>query len=222
MKTITEYLSTKVAQTNIKATDETIKKIVKDELDRLGHDADLNHIDVSGVTSLLHVFNPNSLGGGPSDYQYKDINPDVSGWDVSNVTYMEYAFACANKFNGDISGWDVSNVITTEAMFFECRNFNCNIGNWNVSKVEAMNSMFSGCEKFNQDLSRWDVRNVKVMVNIFAGCRNFNQDLSKWDLSNLKMLKYNVDNLKNRVLSLFFEGCDINTDFIPNLLKPYL
>ena len=220
MKTITEYLSTKVAQTKIKATDDTIQQIVKDELDRLGHDADLNHIDVSEVTSLLHVFNPNQLGS--RDEHYKDINPDVSRWDVSNVTHMHYAFACANKFNGDISDWDVSNVIKTEGMFFECWNFNCNIGNWNVSKVECMNSMFCGCGKFNQDLSRWDVRNVRDMVNIFMGCRNFNQDLSQWDVSNLKMLKYKTVNLEKRVLSLFFEGCDINKDFIPNLLKPYL
>ena len=201
MKPILEYLSTKVAQTKIKATDETIHQIVKDELNRLGHNADLNHIDVSGVTSLMHVFNPNSLGG-PSDYQYKDINPDVSRWDVSNVTHMEYAFACTSKFNGDISSWDFGNVINTEGMFFECRNFDCNIGNWDVSKVECMNSMFSGCRNFNQDLSRWNVRNVRDMINIFMGCRNFNQDLSQWDVSNLKMLKYKTVNLEKRVLSL--------------------
>ena len=62
MRQIIEYLSTKVAQTKIKATDETIRQIVKDELDRLGHDADLNHIDVSEVTNMDGLFSYARLG----------------------------------------------------------------------------------------------------------------------------------------------------------------
>ena len=53
MKTINEYLSNKmISISKIKATDKTIKKIVIDELKRLGHDADLNHIDTSKVTNM--------------------------------------------------------------------------------------------------------------------------------------------------------------------------
>ena len=53
MITLNEYLSTKVKQTKIKATDADIKEIVHSEMQRLGHDADLNHIDVSLVTKSL-------------------------------------------------------------------------------------------------------------------------------------------------------------------------
>ena len=142
MRQINEYLSTKVAQTKIKATDETIRQIVKDELDRLGHDADLNHIDVSEVIDMNSLFSCiiSDLGG-----KYKDLNPDISKWDVSNVEDMSF-------------------------MFYSCENFNCDISGWNVSNVKHMNHTFEGCRKFNQDLSRWDVRNIKNNYLMFYGC----------------------------------------------------
>ena len=73
MRTILEYLSTKVVQSKIKATDETIKKIVKGELNRLGHDADLNHIDTSQITDMSGLFNY-SVG---LNFGYEDLNPDI-------------------------------------------------------------------------------------------------------------------------------------------------
>ena len=38
------------------------------------------------------------------------FNQDISNWDVSNVTDMNYMFTNAKKFNQDISSWDVNNV----------------------------------------------------------------------------------------------------------------
>ena len=158
MKPITEYLSTKVSQTKIKATDETIKEIVIDELDRLGHDADLNHIDTSKVTDMNHLFSCDDFCLGP---KYEDLNPNISKWNVSKVKNMEF-------------------------MFDECKNFNCDISGWDVSNVENMSCMFLSCEKFNQDISRWDVGNVEDMCSMFVNCNSFNQNLSSWDISKVK------------------------------------
>jgi surface protein len=41
---------------------------------------------------------------------YANFNQDISSWDVSNVTNMNYMFASGSSFNQDISSWDVSNV----------------------------------------------------------------------------------------------------------------
>ena len=142
MRQINRYLSNKIKASDIKATDKTIHQIVKDELDRLGHSADLNHIDVSQVTDMYSLFScyEDDLGE-----KYKDLNPDISKWDVSNVKDMRYMFCKCEKFNCDISGWD-------------------------VSSVENMRVMFYSCEKFNQNLSGWDVSNVKYMDDIFENC----------------------------------------------------
>ena len=142
MRQINKYLSNKIQQFSIKATDKTIHQIVKDELDRLGHSADLNHIDVSKVTNMDSLFSCYDADLGP---EYNDLNPDVSKWDVSNVIDMR-------------------------DMFAHCYNFNCDISGWDVSKVEDMIKMFFYCEKFNQDISRWDVSKVKRCNNIFENC----------------------------------------------------
>ena len=143
MKQLKSYISIRKGKSNFKATNKTIKKIVKDELDRLGHDADLNHIDVSEVTLMGSLFScyKNDLGE-----KYKDLNPDISKWEVGNVKYMGH-------------------------MFYDCKNFNQYISNWDVSKVENMTCMFWGCENFNQDISSWDVSNVKYYIySVFENC----------------------------------------------------
>jgi len=167
MKAINRYLSTKIKASDIRATDKTVRKIVKGELDRLGHYADLNHIDVIEVTNMSKLFDCYHDGLGQ---EYYDLNPDISEWDVSNVKSMESMFLGCNNFNCDISGWDVSNVENMRCMFWYCKKFNCDISKWNVSKVKNMYSMFYGCKNFNQDLSQWDVKRVKNMENMFYNC----------------------------------------------------
>ena len=191
MKTILEYLSTKVAQTKIKATNKTIKQIVKDELKRLGHDADLNHIDVSKVTDMNSLF-----GCCENDYlgpKYNDLNPDISFWDISNVKIMARMFKSCSNFNCDLSQWDVSNVENMVCMFDECYEFNQDLSQWNVSKVKDMMCMFEHCENFNCDISGWNVSNVEDMQYMFKNCKNFNQDLSKWNVDNVKVKAYMFD-----------------------------
>ena len=123
MITIQEYLLSKKhnkLEHVIHATDKTIQQIVKDELDRLGHDADLNHIDVSKVTNMASLFScavDDYLGG---FMKYEDLNPDISEWDVSNVKNMDGMFWGCEQFNCDISKWNVNNVETHDRMFLYC------------------------------------------------------------------------------------------------------
>ena len=43
-------------------------------------------------------------------FQDTFINADISGWNTSSVTDMQYMFYGATSFNQDISGWDTSSV----------------------------------------------------------------------------------------------------------------
>lgn len=226
VRSICEYFEVNKKESKIKATDKTIKKIVAKELKRLGHDADLNHIDTSEVTDMSNVFSCDDNYLGES---YNDLNPDISKWNTSKVTSMTQMFLKCKKFNCDISGWDTHNVTTMGYMFFGCTEFNRDLPYWDVRSVTSMGGMFSECEnfngnicdwetksltrlrttfnkckKFNQDISGWDVSKVTNMYAMFAGCEVFNQDLSSW----------NVRKVKN--MSHMFDGC---TKFYKDLSK---
>lgn len=112
------------------------------------------------------------------------LNPDISEWDVSNVTNMKGMFAGCTNFNQDISNWNVSNVDDFSGMFAEATSFNQDISNWEVSKATKMSEMFSKTTEFNQNISRWDVSNVVDMAGMFFES-NFNQNISTWNVSNV-------------------------------------
>ena len=198
MRRITEFLSTKVAKSSIiKATDKTIYKIVKAELDRLGHDADLNHIDVSGVTTMDQLFSTNRSGTydlGLGD-NYFDLNPDISRWDVSNVVDMKRCFWFCSQFNCDLSQWNTDSLKFADYAFCQCTIFNQDMSTWNMSNCESIRGMFAHCFNFKSDLSGWDVRKVKDMTFFLTNCQKFCCDLSGWEL----------DSMNNGIYS--YEGC---------------
>ena len=149
----------------IVANNGNIESIVKSEIKRLGNEADLNHIDVSGVTDMWWLF---------KDLQF---NGDISKWDVSNVVDMNGMFR-NSKFNQDISNWNVGNVKNMWGMFYNSQ-FNQDISKWDVSNVKSMRGMFYE-SKFNQDISNWDVGNVEDMYSMF-GNSPFDKNIDMWN-----------------------------------------
>jgi surface protein len=169
------------------ATDDTVFDIVRNEIKRLGVDADLNHIDVSTVSSFFRKEKDSSLGEGL--FEDTNFQGDISKWDVSNVKNMSRLFSFCEKFNCDLSGWDVGKVKNMSEMFRRCKSFNQDIGNWNVSNVKNMYGMFGGCESFNKNLSRWNVSKVMDMSYMFSDCYKFNQPIGDWDVSHVENMR---------------------------------
>jgi surface protein len=87
-----------MSKETIKCQNNTIKRHVKEQIELLGNEADLNHLDVSEVTNMEVLF-----------VKYEDFNGDVSSWNVSNVKDMRSMFN-DTQFNGDLSSWDIVNV----------------------------------------------------------------------------------------------------------------
>ena len=85
----------------------------------------------------------------------------IESWDVSNWKSMDGLFYSSEEVNVDLSGWDVSNV-TNLGFTMLLGDVNININNWDVSNATIMGSMFFGNKNYieGMDLSGWDVSKV--------------------------------------------------------------
>lgn len=183
MKKLTQYLSTNIKQTKILVNDSNIKTILEEELNRLGSNADLNHIDVSGVTDMHKLFRLTRFSG------------NVSKWDVSQVVNMAQMFQGTVGFECDLGEWNTENVKDMSRMFsLDSKFTGKGLENWNVEKVEKTDMMFSGCTLFNAPIGNWKLNSLRDASFMFQNCTSFDQDLSSWTLNGCKTIL--VDYLK--------------------------
>ncbi len=113
------------------------------------------------------------------------FNRDLSAWNTSNVTNMHNMFSHALYFNGSVSSWNTSNVTDMSHMFYNALHFNRSVSSWNTSNVLSMECMFRDAKHFNQPLAKWNTANVTTLKEMFAFAQNFNQDLSTWNTANV-------------------------------------
>ena len=82
---------------------------------------------------------------------------------VTRLSFIE----CPSLNDPNISLWDVSNITDMTQMFTSCSAFNQDISGWDVSNVTNMTQMFAGASSFNQDLSGWCVSNITSEPTFF-------------------------------------------------------
>jgi surface protein len=113
-------------------------------------------------------------------YDAYDFNQDLSSWDVSKVTKMQYMFTGNSYFNQDISGWNVSSVTNMESMLSGADVFDQNLGSWDVSNVVTMQNMLSGITlstaHYDSLLTGWAARTLQHGVTFDAGDSTYTVD----------------------------------------------
>ena len=87
--------------------------------------------------SIIDCTSPNPDPNYPCPYE-----GEVSCWDTSRVSDMNYAFA-KSYFNNPLDCWNVSQVTSMKNMFAQAYSFNQPLDSWNVSQVNDMKSMFA-------------------------------------------------------------------------------
>ena len=95
----------------------------------------------------------------------RPIIPDISKWNINNVTDMSGMFRKCS-YIPDISKWNTHNVINMSHMFSLCKNIP-DISKWNTNKVINMGGMFIGCSSI-PDISKWNTSNVNSMCFMFS------------------------------------------------------
>ena len=116
---------------------------------------------------------------------------DISGWNASNVTIMNYTFSRCKKLKKiiGIENLDVSNVEDTHGMFYCCENLvELDLTNWNPISLQNAWSMFYRCSnlKIIKNIENWQLPNIKDVSYMFYDCDKLDVDLSNWDLTNIK------------------------------------
>ena len=170
--------------------------------------------------------------------------PNISGWDVSNVTNMQDLFKGYEYFDENLGSWDVSNVEDMSAMFRKCTNYTGDgLDAWGkkVGKVIDMRGMFNECENLIVNLGSWDVSNVEDMYAMFRKCTNYTGDgLDAWGKKvgkaiNMSHMFRECENLivnisgwvvnPNLVSTDIFKGCTsmpIEYRFVVPVIRPVL
>ena len=141
----------------------------------------LSDIDISELNDLSSIF----------DELYEMEVVDISGWDTSNVIYMNDMFSeCDNikKIIG-IENLDVSKLRCANSMFYGCKNLvELDLTNWNPISLQNAWSMFDSCSnlKIIKNIENWQLPNIKSVRQMFYNCTKLDVDLSNWDLTNIK------------------------------------
>jgi surface protein len=108
--------------------------------------------------------------------------------DIPAVNLTDFAFmfeSCTAWNPSNISSWDMSGVTRINWMFFGCTNFNQPIGAWDTSNVYELSYMLYNCSAFDQNLSNWNVASVtnysQFMGNAGISTANYDALLIAWD-----------------------------------------
>lgn len=123
---------------------------------------------IDGLTNLSWAF------GSGSDWSSERLTDiDITNWDTSNVTSMQFMFAnCGNCRSLDLSSLNTSKVTNMRGMFF---NYYCNKYEGDTYVGEESNESL--------DLSTLDTSNVTDMSGMFEGVKINNLDISSFDMS---------------------------------------
>ena len=107
-KLITEYIIKKKLDKPINSeykyhpqTKEELIENIKELLDK--EETDFNCIDTSAITDMSNLFSDSYIDGNTERIIIKDMNINISNWNVSNVENMDEMFNNCCSFDCDLS-----------------------------------------------------------------------------------------------------------------------
>lgn len=161
------------------------------------------------VSEYVESVIPTSLASFFCDSEYDGCSlltsVDLSSWDISRVTSLQYTFCGCYCLVPNVSNWDTSNVISMEGTFEYCSGFaTLDLSNWDTSNVATLRFMFYNCNTLTSlDLSNWDTSQVYDMYGTFRECHSLiSLDLSNWNTSSVVDSNYMFDSAPLQYLIL--------------------
>ena len=110
--------------------------------------SDLSGWSVGTVTDMEHTFRGAS----------KFVGTGLNLWDTASTVSMRYAYNAAREMNSDLSKWNVAKVKTLEFMFSSASKFvGTGLSEWDTTSVTNLNTIFYGAVSMNVNLGGWSV-----------------------------------------------------------------
>ena len=190
MKSLNEYIIEKILinkgskfiNNKIKVKSrEQLQSIILERYNNNSSFVDLSDIDISELDDLTSIFY--------GLYEMEVV--DISGWDTSNVTIMDYTFSRCKKLKKiiGIENLDVSKLRCANCMFSYCEKLvELDLTNWNPISLQKTRYMFYDCLnlKIIKNIENWQLTNIKDVSYMFYDCAKLDINLSNWDLTKIK------------------------------------
>ena len=111
---------------------------------------------------------------------------DLSGFDTSSATDMQYMFYGVKAATLDLSGFNTEHVTNMDYMFAASSLIALDLTPFNTANVQSMSRMFANCSSLREvDLSNFDTGEVTDMALMFYNCSS----LEKLELSSFNTAK---------------------------------
>lgn len=163
-------------------TKEELIDNIREEVKNQGTDSpDLNYIDTFYIKNMDGLFSNAGILG-QDNYGFGKLNPDISDWDVSNVTSAYQMFNANKSFKGDLSRWKFHKLEIAKEMFMNS-SFNGDISGWCsfTASLRIADWMFA-FSKFDGDISKWNLGNCTDLTMMFLHCPCTHTNPSLWTL----------------------------------------
>ena len=147
----------------------------------------LDRLDVSNVKSAQRIFfsatgkvkgsdfanwKTGSIEDFDGMFQYSNINPDVSKWDMSSAQNLSRMFSNARSANPDVSRWNLKNVSSIEYVFNGARSANPDTSKWQLGELKAMSYAFASSNIEKLDMSKWKIKADASTGEEVSYCKN--------------------------------------------------
>jgi hypothetical protein len=140
-------------------TTRELANIIKDMIDSGDECLDLQHIDVSELSSLKEIIVDRP--------EVKEI--DVTGWDVSNVQILDsFIDSCVNlKTVRGFETWNTKNVQSINCLFMHCTKLtDIDLDGWKLNNVGYCQFAFSECPNLKIDLTNTGLNVEGCQINV--------------------------------------------------------
>lgn len=114
-----------------------------------------------------------------NNYDGQEYFGNPNAWDVSSITDLDFLFYGKTQDNHpDISTWNVFNVTSMQGTFSNST-FNGQLNKWNVENVTDFSYCFANNVVFNQPLFRWNTQDARTLKYMFYNAWSFNQSITR-------------------------------------------